>query len=133
MLVGALAVLLPLRAAQAWIAATPYVVADAALKSWDADVIVIDAPNHAYAVDLTRNSPLLDNRPKRVYRKSLGPGQLEELCKRYAVRLFDGEAAESFGIMRWTVPGDFLSTYPSNCNFGSSGRPYSDSQKDSRE
>jgi len=115
----AMAILFPLHAFQAWKQAWPYVSANAALAKWDADVVVIDAPNHAYTVDLARNDPLLRNRPKRMAYAALGPGQLERLCRRYKVRLFDDAEAARFGIAAWSSVDMTSRKYPADCHFDS--------------
>jgi hypothetical protein len=117
MLAASLMILFPLHAWQAWRQAAPYVAANAALQQWDADVIVVDAPDHAYANDLVRNSPFLDNQPKRVAYTHLGVGQLATLCNRYEVRLFDDTSADRFGFPRWSLPDKRSKNYPENCKF----------------
>jgi len=103
MMIAALAVLLPLRAYQAWLQASPYVAADRALDHVDADVVIIDAPYHAYTWDLARNSPWLDNRPKRMASFMLNDSQLAQLCQRYRVRFFTDDDAARFGIHGFDV------------------------------
>lgn len=103
MLVFSLALLLPLRAYQAWHWAVPYVAANRALNSVDADVVVIDAPYHAYTQDLVRNSPLLDNTPKRLAGSKLDSDQLAQLCSRYRVQFFTDDDAKRYGIVEFDV------------------------------
>jgi hypothetical protein len=75
-------------------------------------VIVIDAPGPLYTQDLARNSPLLDNTPKRIAAFKLAPGQLAQLCRRYRVEFFTDRDAERFGIpqfgkdLRLTPPAE---------------------------
>ena len=93
------ALLLPLRAWQAHDFASPYAKADAALAELDdAEVVIIDAPRHAYAVDLTRNDPWLRNTIKRMDAGRLTDEQLAQLCARYRVRFFTGTDADRFDI-----------------------------------
>lgn len=110
-------VLLPIHMVQAWWQARPYVAADAAISKLDADIVVIDAPAHAYSIDLVRNDPLLRNRPKRMAYAELNDGQLERLCRDYKVLLFDERDAERFGIARWWSPAESTRTYPEECSF----------------
>ncbi len=76
----------------------PYVAANRALKHVDADIVVIDAPRHAYSWDLVRNSPLLDNTPKRLAEPALSGAQLTQLCRRYRVAFFTDDDAARYGI-----------------------------------
>ncbi|MDE2561766.1 MAG: hypothetical protein KGL48_05905 [Sphingomonadales bacterium] len=115
----ALVILVPLHVFQAWKQAQPYVSANAALAGWKADVVVIDAPQHAYASDLTRNDPLLRNRPKRMDYDKLAPGQLAALCSRYSVRLFGNADAARFGIPDWAAESGAPRVYPAQCHFDS--------------
>jgi len=110
-----LLVLLPLHALQARWQTAPYAAAHAELLGWETEIIVIDAPAHAYTIDLVRNSPLLGNTPKRLAFSKLAPGQLTALCDRYDVRLFDNADATKFGIPQWAVAES--REYPSNCGF----------------
>lgn len=94
--------LLPLRAYQAHVFAAPYARADEAIAGIDdADIIVIDAPGYAYAIDLTRNDVFASNRPLRMARKALSASQLEKLCEEYAVARFDGQDAARFGLLEY--------------------------------
>ena len=96
-------VLLPFRAWQAAAFTAPYRHADAAISRIDADVVLIDAPRHIYAVDLVRNDPFLDNQPKRMNPHMLTDTQLETLCRTYRVAIFKDADAGRFGL---PVPGD---------------------------
>lgn len=97
---SALALLfIPVRAYQAHDFVTPYAQAHAELLKWDdADVIIIDAPRHAFTVDLTRNDPLLHNPIKRMDAFSLTNDQATQLCANYRVRFFTDEDAVHLGI-----------------------------------
>lgn len=93
-LILSVGILLPLRAYQAWRQAAPYVAANRNLNRLNADVVVIDAPQHAYTWDLVRNSPLMDNSPKRLAGFMLTDDQMAILCKQYRVEFFtDADAA----------------------------------------
>jgi len=99
MLAFAVLILLPLRAYQAWQWTAPYVAANRALHSADADLVVIDAPQHAYTEDLVRNSPWLDNEPKRIFGVLLDDKALAQLCRRYRIVFFTDDDAERYGIV----------------------------------
>jgi hypothetical protein len=90
--------LVPLRAWQAHDFAAPYRKADAALAALDADVVLVDAPRHAYAVDLVRNDPRLTNRPKRMTPLLLSDAELVRLCRDYRVARFTDADAARFGL-----------------------------------
>lgn len=98
--ITALAILLlPIRAWQAHQFTAPYASAHAALgKQRDFDVIVIDAPGHAYTIDLTRNDPWLEHPVKRMAAQNLTDQQLARLCARYRVGFFRNADAARFGI-----------------------------------
>ncbi|ANK13234.1 hypothetical protein [Erythrobacter neustonensis] len=96
--------LVPIRAWQAYAFAAPYRAADAWISARDVDVVLIDAPQHIYAVDLIRNDPLLRNRPKRMAAGLLDDAQLAALCRRYKVALFTDAEAARFGLH--AVPSD---------------------------
>lgn len=101
-LVGAaLAVSLLLAPVRAWQAAsftTPYRLADNAISKIDADVVLVDAPQYTYAIDLVRNDPLLGNRPKRMTPQLLSDAQLVALCRNYKVEVFTDADAARFGL-----------------------------------
>jgi len=90
--------LVPLRAWQAHGFAAPYRAADAWIAARDADVVLVDAPQHIYAVDLVRNDPLLGNRPKRMTPQMLEDAQIVELCRLYRVEIFTDADAARFGL-----------------------------------
>lgn len=90
--------LLPVRAWQAASFTAPYRLADAAISEFDADIVLVDAPQHIYAVDLIRNDPLLNNRPKRMTPLLLSDAQLADLCRRYKVTRFTDADAARFGL-----------------------------------
>lgn len=92
--------LVPLRAWQAASFVAPYARADAVLAAIDADVVLIDAPQHSFALDLVRNDPLLRNRPKRMFAASLSDEQLARLCRDHSVARFTDADAERFGLDR---------------------------------
>lgn len=90
--------LVPLRAWQAHDLVAPYRKADAALAALDVDVVLVDTPRHAYAVDLVRNDPRLTNRPKRMTLEKLSDAQLAALCRRYTIAVFTDADAARFGL-----------------------------------
>lgn len=111
------ALLVPLRAWQAHGFAKPYISADAAIENRnDAQVVVIDAPRHAYASDLTRNDPWLRNPVKRMDAGALTTEGLLDLCERYRVEFFTDEDAARYGIP--LLPGQLRQDprFPGGCN-----------------
>jgi hypothetical protein len=115
MLAFSVVVLLPLRAFQVWHQVAPYAAANRALEHVDADIVVVDAPNHAFAQDLVRNSPLLDNRPKRMLGLALDDEQLTRLCKRYRVKFFTDSDAAGYGIPEWGSDAENADLRPLRC------------------
>jgi hypothetical protein len=92
--------LVPLRAWQAHDLVAPYRKADAALAALDVDVVLVDTPRHAYAVDLVRNDPRLTNRPKRMTPTLLSDAQLAALCRKYTIAVFTDADAARFGLQK---------------------------------
>lgn len=90
--------LVPIRAWQAHAFAAPYRAADAWIATRDADVVLVEAPQHIYAVDLIRNDPLLRNRPKRMTPVLLDDAQLAALCRSNTVEVFTDADAARFGL-----------------------------------
>ncbi|WP_156457577.1 hypothetical protein [Altererythrobacter sp. Root672] len=107
--------LLPFRAWQAERFTTPYRTADAAISRIDADVVVVNAPGHAYSIDLVRNDPFLINRPKRMTPVLLTDQQLAEICRKYQVVEFGDADAERFGIASLSVVGETERQLPEAC------------------
>lgn len=95
--------LAPIRAWQAHGFVAPYRAADAWIAARDADVVLVDAPQHIYAIDLIRNDPLLGNRPKRMTPLLLSDAQLEALCRTYRIAVFTDADAASFGLHKATT------------------------------
>jgi hypothetical protein len=87
-----------LRAWQAGSYVAPYARADAAISAVDADVVLVDTPQHLFAFDLVRNDPFLRNRPKRMALMILSDAQLARLCETYTVARFTDADAERFGL-----------------------------------
>jgi hypothetical protein len=90
--------LLPWRLAQVYAFVGPYAAASAAIARSKADVVVVDASNIWYGVDLVRNDPLLSTPPKVLNLASLRSDQLKQLCGRYRVAIFDSEDASQAGL-----------------------------------
>ena len=86
--------LLPLRFYQAHSFVQPWAEANKRLSEMDADIVLVDAPNHPFANDLVRNIPMEADGPVRMASAALTEGQVASLCDRYSVKVFgDGEAA----------------------------------------
>ena len=90
--------LVPVRYWQAIEFAQPYARADAQISASEADVVVVDAPSHMFAIDLVRNVPRDPSRPVRLAADALSDVQFRELCQAYSVEVFDGADAERAGI-----------------------------------
>lgn len=96
--------LIPLRSYQAHSFTAPYVAADRAIAGWQEEVVIVDAPRHAYAVDLVRNDPWLEGKSKRLAASELSQAQFRQLCNAYKVRVFTDDDAARFGIREWPEP-----------------------------
>jgi hypothetical protein len=90
--------LLPWRLAQVYAFVGPYAAASAAIARSEADVVVVDASNIWYGVDLVRNDPLLTSSPKVLNLTSLRSDQIKQLCGRYRVAIFDSNDASQAGL-----------------------------------
>jgi hypothetical protein len=90
--------MLPWRLAQVYSFVGPYAAASAAIARAKADVVVVDASNIWYGVDLVRNDPLLTSSPKVLNLGSLSSDQLKAICGRYRVAIFDSNDASQVGL-----------------------------------
>lgn len=95
--------------------------ADAALSRIDADVVLINAPHHMYAIDLVRNDPFLTNRPLRMTPLVLSDAQLSALCTKYKVAYFGDADAARFGLPRPVGVAEPLKPLPRACPGGAGG------------
>jgi hypothetical protein len=93
-----LLVLLPWRAVQVRAFVKPYESAVAAIAHSDADVVIVDAAVIWYGPDIVRNDPFLRTSPKVMALPYLDRAQIEELCRRYDVAIFNREDAERLGL-----------------------------------
>ena len=91
-------VLLPWRAHQVYVFVNPYAAASKAIASSKADVVVIDATDIWYGMDLARNDPFLRNSPKVLDLTYLREQQVRELCGRGTVDIFGPEHAQQLGL-----------------------------------
>jgi hypothetical protein len=91
-------VLLPWRLAQVYAFVRPYAAATSAIGSAKQDVVIVDASNVWYGVDLVRNDPFLSASPKVLDLASLREQQLAEVCARHRVAIFDEEDAAMLGL-----------------------------------
>jgi hypothetical protein len=94
----ALLVLLPWRLVQARTFVGPYAAASAAIAGARQDVVVVDARNVWYGMDLVRNDPFLSASPKVLNLVSLKEQKLAEICSRFSVAIFDEEDAGRLGM-----------------------------------
>ena len=90
--------LLPWRLAQVYAFVGPYAAASAAIARVKADVVIVDASNIWYGVDLVRNDPWLASSPKVLNLTSLRSVQSKQICSRYRVVIFDSEDASQAGL-----------------------------------
>lgn len=115
---AALIIFLPLRMWQAHEFTAPYVRGDAMIAEMrDVDVVIVDAPRYAFAGDLVRNDPWLEERPLRIQRGNLSSEHLSRLCDQYRVRFFRAEQAELVGIAEFTFPVTDTATLPEGCEY----------------
>jgi hypothetical protein len=92
--------LLPMHSKAAHDFAVPYAAATAVIERSTADVVILDPSGLAFAEDLVRNDPMLRNRPLVLDLSRLSEQNLDELCARYTISVFDYHEAELFGIAR---------------------------------
>jgi hypothetical protein len=90
--------LLPWRLAQVYAFVRPPAAASAAIARSNSDVVIVDASNIWYGVDLVRNDPLLRSSPKVLDLASLRAEQVKLICGRYRVAIFDTEDAARTGL-----------------------------------
>jgi hypothetical protein len=102
-IVASVFMLVPWRLAQVHALVRPYAAASAAIGGAKADVVIVDASNVWYGVDLVRNDPFLRGSPKVLDLASLQAPQVVEICSRYRVAIFDGADASLLGLRR--APG----------------------------
>jgi len=91
--------LAPLRAAQARAIAQPYALAEAAIRRAPTDLVLVDDTASWFTADLVRNDPYLRNRPIVLLLGALSERQLDQLCARDTISLFDADDARRFGIL----------------------------------
>jgi len=101
-------VLLPWRLLQVYAFVGPYAAASAAIAHSKADVVVVDASNIWYGVDLVRNDPLLASPPRVLNLTSLRSDQIKQLCGRYRMAIFDSEDASRVSLP--LAPGQWPAT-----------------------
>jgi hypothetical protein len=89
-----LAVLLPLRAVQAYRFVTPYAVASERIARADADVVILDSGDRWFGWDLVRNDPFLRHRPIIVHARSLRTAEARALCSSYRVKVISSSGPE---------------------------------------
>ena len=98
--------LIPYRYVQAHDFAQPWQQADRAIAKVDAEVVMVDAPDHLFADDLVRNLPEERPGPVRMARAALTDAQLADLCSRFRVATFGGANAEAAGLPSIGYRGD---------------------------
>ena len=98
--------LLPIRAVQAHLFASPYARAATIISKTDADVVAVDTRRITFAVDLVRNDPFLRNRPLIFDLSMLKPEQIDSLCATHTVAIFDVTAANVAGIPTYDSDAD---------------------------
>jgi hypothetical protein len=101
---ASLLVLLPIRAWQARGFLHPYATAEAAIRRTRTGVVFVDDNGIWFGQDLVRNDPYLRNRPLVMNIGALTPGQVQGLCSRYAIALFDRQDAANFRLQTFETP-----------------------------
>jgi hypothetical protein len=78
--------------------AHPYAKVNRMIAGIDADMVVIETEDTAFAIDEVRNRPDLSNRPIRLAGKSLGPSDIARLCARGTVAFVDVAQMQALGL-----------------------------------
>ncbi len=102
--IASLLILAPLRAAQARTFIAPYAHAHQAISTDPADFVVIDARGMLFGTDLVRNQSDFGNRPLVFHLGAMSAPQLEALCRRGRVAIFDRQDGRAFGINTTIAP-----------------------------
>ena len=97
---AAVFVLLPIHALQMHTYIAPYTRANAAIAEMKAEAVVIETISIHNGIELIRNDPYLRKRPLTFDIGLLDERLISELCSRMSVTVFDGTAAEPFGMVR---------------------------------
>jgi hypothetical protein len=101
----ALLLFLPLQLKLAHDYAAPRARAFAKATGTDADIVLV-VPAEDLFDDLVRNSPDLSNRPKTMDLRKLSPGQIDQLCRSYAIAFFDIRHSASIGFPQAVTAGE---------------------------
>lgn len=96
----AVLVLLPVHALQMHAYIAPYTRASAAIAAMGDEAVVIETISIHNGIELIRNDPYLSRRPLLFDIGLLDEELIRELCSRMRVKVFDGEAAQRFGMLR---------------------------------
>jgi hypothetical protein len=100
--------LVPFRVIQAGETVAPYREAYRLITNANADFVIVDTVDIFYGRDLVRNNPDLSNKPLIFDLINLQLQQVDELCARGSVALFDYEAAKKIGLQKNTdITDDF--------------------------
>ena len=91
-------VLLPVHLLQVRRYEAPYRAAVATIRGAPTDVVVVDPSGMQFANDLVRNDPFLRNRPKVLTLGYLDDAQIETLCSRFSVSVFDKQQDNALGL-----------------------------------
>lgn len=91
-------ILIPLRFYQAQSFVRPWADADRSITETDADIVLIDAPDHMFSNDLVRNLPSGGTGPIRMARGALSDEEIAALCRRYSIERFGPGDAERAGL-----------------------------------
>jgi hypothetical protein len=92
-------VILPVRAWQVHDFTRPYARAYDAIRTADADIVIVDGTEIWFGGDLVRNDPYLRNTPKVLFLNSLTADDIPGLCNGRRVAMFGREDAARFGII----------------------------------
>ena len=95
-----LAVMLPAQSYQARRFVQPYAEAHKSISQRNVDVVLVDPTGLFYGIDLVRNDPFLQNRPKVMNLLAFDADTLRTLCGRFSVELFSTDDGLRHGIRR---------------------------------
>ncbi len=113
LVLAAVLVALPLRMVQTESFVRPFALGDRYVKSVNADLVFIDTEDISCGVDLTRNDPMLRNRPKVMTARLTPAAALQRVCPGKSAVLIDYPAVAHLGMhQRPRPPADREARYP---------------------
>jgi hypothetical protein len=91
-------VLLPARAKEAQDVVAPYARSGEAIRRANTDIVILDRAGLRSGVDLLINDPFLRNRPIIMDLDQLKEEDIDDLCRRFTVSLFDAANGAAYGV-----------------------------------